>query len=363
MSFAPGGGKPRSLATRLIEIISPLPLKTTFTLSIASLFLVHAPLYAPFREKTFKDPEKVISARTDMMPDIKETHKSEIKNPHEKTPSRPVSPKNSKEAPDITRAGAETMRISITFDGGCDADDAEVILKTLSDRGIKTTIFLTGSFMEKHPELTRRMVEDGHEIGNHTMDHPHLTGYADTFRHETLPYVTEEFLIKEIKEAERIFTGITGKKMAPFWRAPYGEINREIREWAYREGYIHIGWTADYKRKESLDTLDWVEDSSSRYYLTSREIKEKILNFGKDSNGLRGGIILMHLDTKRTTDRPSEKLGEIIDALMEKGYSFVKVSELIRGDERFRQFTEGVKLTAIDEKSGQEATHITTEAP
>ena len=94
-------------------------------------------------------------------------------------------------------------------------------------------------------------------------------------------------------------------KMAPFWRAPYGEINREIREWAYREGYIHIGWTADYKRKESLDTLDWVEDSSSKYYLTSHEIKEKILNFGKDSNGLRGGIILMHLDTKRTTDKPS----------------------------------------------------------
>jgi peptidoglycan/xylan/chitin deacetylase (PgdA/CDA1 family) len=235
----------------------------------------------------------------------------------------------------ITRGGKDKLEVSVTFDGGSNAMEAEEILNALREREIKTTIFLTGTFIINYPELVRQMVRDGHEIGNHTMTHPHLTEFEKNFRHTTLPDVTEEFLVGELRETEEAYLELTGARMLPLWRAPYGEINKEIVEWAYKHGYLHVGWTADYKRGESLDTLDWVHDRSSRFYFSSLEIKENVLNFGKGKNGLSGGIILMHLGTERTEDRASSLLGEILDGLTEMGYRFVKVSTLIEGKEVF----------------------------
>jgi peptidoglycan/xylan/chitin deacetylase (PgdA/CDA1 family) len=173
------------------------------------------------------------------------------------------------------------------------------------------------------------MVREGHEIGNHTATHPRLTDYKNSRRHTTLEGVTKEFLLKELEETERLFRELTAEPMAPLWRAPYGEINAEIRGWAFEAGYTHVGWSVS--RGETLDTLDWVKDRFSHLYLSSEEIKDKILNFKKDSTGLRGGIILMHLDSGRPSDRASEKLAEMLDEIARRGYRFVKVSKLIAG--------------------------------
>ncbi len=232
--------------------------------------------------------------------------------------------------PHVSRGSINSMEVALTFDGGNDAGEAEEILHILRARGTKTTIFLTGEFIRRHPAMVKRMLEDGHEIGNHTMTHPHLTTYTTNFKHHTMPSVTREFIEEELKETERLFHHLTGRKMAPLWRAPYGEINDEILGWAHELGYIHVGWTTNYRKRETLDSLDWVKDPSSRFYLTADEIKERILNFGKEDHGLRGGIILMHLDTGRKKDRASERLGDIIDTLKEEGYRFVKVSELLK---------------------------------
>jgi peptidoglycan/xylan/chitin deacetylase (PgdA/CDA1 family) len=197
--------------------------------------------------------------------------------------------------PDITRGSTDSMKISITFDGGSNATETAMILNTLKSKGIKTTIFLAGSFIKKYPALVRRMVRDGHEIGNHTMSHPHLTTYDKDRRHRTLKGFTKSALREELDSAAELFMSATGHKMAPLWRAPYGEVNSELRRWAFNIGYIHIGWTTDRERKESLDTLDWVSDEGSKLYLTSREIRDRILNFGKGSkDGLSGGIVLMN---------------------------------------------------------------------
>jgi peptidoglycan/xylan/chitin deacetylase (PgdA/CDA1 family) len=241
------------------------------------------------------------------------------------------------------------MDISITFDGGSEATEAEDILNALRERGIKTTIFLTGTFIKNHPGLVKTMVRDGHEIGNHTMTHPHLTAFAEDFRHTTLPDVTKKFLAGELSRTDEAFTKVTGRRMSPFWRAPYGEINSEIMAWAMEEGYIHIGWTADYTRRESLDTLDWVHDRSSRFYLTSSQIKDKVLNFGKGRNGLSGGIILMHLGTGRDEDRASEVLEEMLDGLMEMGYRFVRVSALLEGSEKMEPLLKEYQRLALRE--------------
>ncbi len=232
--------------------------------------------------------------------------------------------------PDIERGDAGRMEVSITFDGGSEDRDAALILKELRQRNIKTTIFLTGEFIKRYPHVARQIVRDGHEVGNHTMTHPHLTDFQDTGRQATLPWVDRGVIAGELKETEDVFFKATGARMSPLWRAPFGEINAEIRGWAYELGYLHIGWTRDLKRRESLDSLDWVSDRSSPLYRTPEEIKARILNFNKGREGVNGGIILMHLSTERTTDSISSVLGDMLDELGRKGYRFVKVSEMLR---------------------------------
>ncbi|MBI5561440.1 MAG: polysaccharide deacetylase family protein [Deltaproteobacteria bacterium] len=233
---------------------------------------------------------------------------------------------------DITRGTADRMEVAITFDGGYEDGDADAILSTLRSRGIKTTVFLTGTFIKKYPEVARRIVRDGHEVGNHTMTHPHLTDFERTYRQTTKQGVDRAMLASELRQTAALFKETTGAEMAPLWRAPYGEENDEIRRWAFEEGYAHIGWTYDGKRKESLDTLDWVGDASSRLYRTAYEIRDRVLNFGRNANGVRGGIVLMHLGTERKRDKASEVLGEIIDGLAASGYRMVPVSKLLEGD-------------------------------
>ena len=231
---------------------------------------------------------------------------------------------------DITRGSLMKKELSLTFDGGSDATDAENILNILRERNIKTTIFLTGGFIKRYPELVRKMAEDGHEIGNHTMTHPHLTTYEKNFKQQTLPGVDREFIIGQLKETARIFRKLTGKDMIPYWRAPYGEQNAEIRQWAYKAGFTHVGWTTGYRNRESLDTLDWVSNEESEFYYSADEIKERVLNFDKEGNGVSGGIVLMHLGSERKESHAYTKLPEIIDTLTDRGYRIVKVTELLK---------------------------------
>ncbi|MDH4228081.1 MAG: polysaccharide deacetylase family protein [Deltaproteobacteria bacterium] len=249
--------------------------------------------------------------------------------------------------PDVTRGSMRVTEVSITFDGGSDDSGAEAILDTLKSRGIKTTIFLTGGFIRNYPGTVKRMVAEGHEIGNHTMTHPHLTAYEKTSKHTTLSGVTRDILQKELLSTAALFHKVTGTDMSPLWRAPYGEVNPEIRAWAYEAGFVHIGWTTDSSRKESLDSLDWVSDKGSRLYRTTSEIKNRLLGFGKETHGLNGGIILMHLGTTRKEDRVHDSLGDIIDGLTTKGYVFVKISEMLPSIEQIKPFYTEDKLYAM----------------
>lgn len=229
----------------------------------------------------------------------------------------------------ITRGSIDKKELSITFDGGAGDNSAKEILEILRKKGLKTTIFLTGEFIRKYPELIKEMAADGHEIGNHTFSHPHLTTYEKNFKQSTLAGVDREFIFNELKNTAELFKQITNKDMSPLWRAPYGEVNKEISQWAFEAGYIHISWTTDRKKRQSLDSLDWVADKDSTFYLTAEEIKQKIINFDRDGSGVNGGIVLLHLGSERQTEKAHEKLEEIIDTLSSQGYRFVKVSQML----------------------------------
>ena len=105
-------------------------------------------------------------------------------------------------ADDITRGDLTVREVAFTFDGGDEANVAGEILDILWARRIQTTIFLTGQFIRVYPDLVRRMVDEGHEVGNHTDAHPHLTTYEKNHRQQTLPNVTREFLVGQLRRAE-----------------------------------------------------------------------------------------------------------------------------------------------------------------
>jgi peptidoglycan/xylan/chitin deacetylase (PgdA/CDA1 family) len=231
----------------------------------------------------------------------------------------------------VTRGNPSLPQIAITFDGGSVANVSEEILDILKAKDLKCTFFLTGQYVKKFPEIVQRMVAEGHEIGNHTWSHPHLTTFAENNMHLTLPGITREFLQRELNKTAEAFAANTGEKMAPYWRAPYGEHNLEIREWAAELGYRHIEWTVGRDWESSMDTMDWVADSTSPAYRTADQILDKILNFGNGSERhSNGSIILMHLGTLRNNDFPHKKLPEIIDGLREQGYELVTISQLIK---------------------------------
>lgn len=243
------------------------------------------------------------------------------------TPARPAS---RLVAEDVTRGNTAIREVAFTFDGGDDANVANEILDALWARRVQTTLFLTGQFIRMHPDLVRRIVAEGHEVGNHTDTHPHLTTYAETRRQQTRSGVSRESLTAQLRRTEEAFQSLTGQPMAPYWRAPYGEHNAEIRAWAAEAGYRHISWTRGAGTAEDLDTRDWVADRSSRIYRSRDEIATRILEFGKNRpEGLNGGIVLMHLATHRKTDRPHEGLPQVLRTLQGQGYRIVTISELL----------------------------------
>jgi peptidoglycan/xylan/chitin deacetylase (PgdA/CDA1 family) len=220
--------------------------------------------------------------------------------------------------------------VALTFDGGADANVTPEILDMLKARGVVATFFLTGNYIRAFPELVRRMLAEGHEVANHTDTHLHLTTFTENRRHDTRASVTRETFQAELRRAEAAFWAVTARPMRPYWRAPYGEVNPQILGWASELGYTHVAWTRG-EGSETLDTLDWVADPTSRLYASSARIRDRILGFDEEGgDGAAGGIILLHLASRRRDDPVHRRLPEIIDGLRARGYALVPVSDLLR---------------------------------
>jgi peptidoglycan/xylan/chitin deacetylase (PgdA/CDA1 family) len=230
----------------------------------------------------------------------------------------------------ISRGNLNRKELVLTFDGGSESNSCEAILNALDNQKIRTTIFLTGEFIQKYPDLTRRMAER-HEIGNHTFSHEHLTTYAENSKQHTAAELTRDELQGQLRKTEEIFYHTTGHRMAPLWRAPYGEHNLEIRRWAAELGYVHVAWTSNPKNHQNMDSLDWVPNENTPGYFPSMLIKERILSFGQNEpEQANGSIVLMHLGTQREDhDRLDKWLPEIIKTFRNRGYTFLTASELI----------------------------------
>ncbi len=189
--------------------------------------------------------------------------------------------------------------MSLTFDSdGGSAGNAVRYLDILREYEIHTTWFLTGSFARANPSIVQRIHEDGHDIGNHTLDHPDLI----------LPARSDGFVCNQLVQADRVISGITGHTTRPYFRPPYGDNNTQTRTLAARLGYRTITWT--------IDPRDW---SSAT---TAQDIETRVL----DSSSLKpGAIILMHVNSPHE----AEALETVILGLEERGYTIVPLRQLL----------------------------------
>ena len=246
----------------------------------------------------------------------------------------------------ITNGPVNIREVSFTFDGGSFANAADAILDTLASRSVTATMFLTGEFIRKNPEVVRRIVAMGHECGNHTYNHLHLTTYGSNSIQKTLPDITAATIADQLERCERLFRSVTGTSFAPLWRAPYGEINNEICRWGYEAGYVNVGWRQGRRWLDGLDSNDWIPDSTVAGYRTPAEFLDKIAKIASlPPPGINGGIILMHLGTQRTDPalQTHRYLGAAIDTLRAKGVTIVPVSELMAGT--------GIDLASLRKRS------------
>ena len=186
--------------------------------------------------------------------------------------------------------------IALTFDDGPHPKYTRQILDILDEYGIPATFFFVGENVSYYQDTAREVVKRGHEIGNHTYSHPKVSKQSDVAFREEL--VRCENIIEQV-------TGVCPKVFRP----PQGSWNQRVYDIARERDYSVILW--------DLDTLDWAHTPSDK-------IASYILE-----NAKSGNIILMH-DYHSGGCTTIDALRMFIPNLIEQGYRFVTVSELIR---------------------------------
>lgn len=188
--------------------------------------------------------------------------------------------------------------VAMTFDDGPHPSLTPRLLDILKQRNIKATFYVLGKNAQAYPHIIRRMLAEGHEIGNHTWDHPSLSKISELKARE------------QMTRSARAITSMTGYHMRTM-RPPYGATNQYIKEWMHRDyGYPTIMWT--------VDPNDWQRPGAS--VVTSR-----ILAATRP-----GAIILAHDIHPGTIDA----MPGTFDGLLSRGFKFVTVSQLLNMEMR-----------------------------
>ena len=186
--------------------------------------------------------------------------------------------------------------IYLTFDAGYENGATERILDTLQKHNVKAAFFLVGNYIEKNADLVRRMAEEGHTVGNHTMHHPDMSGISD-----------KQAFTRELQDLEALYREKTGKSLPKYYRPPQGIYSEENLKMAKELGYRTVFWSLAY--------VDWKNDSQP----TKEEAFAKLL-----PRIHPGAVVLLH----STSETNAEILDELLTKWEEMGYRFGTLEEL-----------------------------------
>ena len=184
----------------------------------------------------------------------------------------------------------------LTFDAGYENGCTEKILDILKKHEVPAAFFLVGNYMEKNADLVRRMVEEGHIVGNHTMHHPDMSKLTDAQRFS-----------EELQELEKLFRSVTGKELPKYYRPPQGLYSEENLEMAQEMGYRTVFWSLAY--------VDWNQDSQP----TREQAFGKLL-----PRTHNGAVVLLH----STSATNAQILDELLTKWEEEGYRFASIDTL-----------------------------------
>jgi peptidoglycan/xylan/chitin deacetylase (PgdA/CDA1 family) len=212
--------------------------------------------------------------------------------------SHPSASQDFSPSGEITRGPRGKSQIAITFDGGAEAECFDDLIVALANANVHSTFFITGQFVNNHPDCAAAITKHGHEVGNHTWSHLALTKESDVVIRD------------ELARAEQRIVEVSGQNPKPLWRAPYGDRDARVLKVASSLGYRSIYWT--------IDSLDGVEPKKTPSFLIDRIT-------GKPDPELDGAIILMHVGERST----AEALPAIIANLQGRGFQLVTISKLL----------------------------------
>ena len=192
---------------------------------------------------------------------------------------------------------ASEKKIYLTFDCGYENKNTEAILDALKKHDVHATFFVVGHYLESAPELVKRMVEEGHTVGNHTYHHPDMSSISDQNKFK-----------EEMDSVAELYRELTGQEMVPYYRPPQGKYSIKNLEMAKELGYHTFFWSLAY--------VDWNADDQPSHEEAFSKLCGRIHP---------GAIVLLH-NTSKTN-------GEILDELLtrwkEMGYTFGELAELI----------------------------------
>ena len=186
--------------------------------------------------------------------------------------------------------------IYLTFDAGYENGNAGKILDVLKKEQVTAAFFLVGNYFKTQPELVRRMVEEGHIVGNHTTTHPDMSKIKELtdFR-------------KELEQTENLYRETTGKDMPKFYRPPQGKFSVSNLQQAQMLGYTTVFWSLAY--------ADWDNTKQPTREYALEKLNSRIHN---------GAIVLLHLTSKTN----AEILEELIQGWKAQGYTFKPLTDL-----------------------------------
>lgn len=186
----------------------------------------------------------------------------------------------------------DEKKIAISFDAAWGDQYTKGILDVLDKYNVKSTFFLVGFWVDKYPDMVKKIHEKGHDIGNHSSTHPHMSK------------LSAGQIAQELNETGGKIQKITDVKPILF-RPPFGDYNNQLIETAKSNGYYTIQW--------DVDSLDWKE-------LGTQPVVDRVTR-----NIKKGSIVLFHNNAKYVL----EYLPLVIERLQKEGYEIVPISELI----------------------------------
>lgn len=205
----------------------------------------------------------------------------------------------------VYKGTGDKKTLYLTFDNGYENGFTEQILDVLKQEQVPAAFFITGHYIRTAGDLVKRMVDEGHVVGNHSWSHPDFT------------QTSKEELLKELEKVRQETEALTGQKNMQYVRPPRGVFSERTLALIKEAGYTHVFW--------SVSVVDWNTDAQKGWQHSYDHIMEQLHP---------GAVLLLHT----VSEDNAKALQKVIQDAKSEGYTFQSLDQLmveVTGDAPF----------------------------